>query len=60
VAPGKGRDELVHGLVRTGELLVKGGGEAEVDAYYARGFKFHGPGGGNWDHGCLLTYFGAP
>ena len=59
MAPGKGRDELVHGLVRTGELLVKGGGEVEVDAYYAPGYKFHGPGGGGWDYEGLMTYLRA-
>jgi predicted ester cyclase len=59
MAPGKSRDELVHGLVRIGELLMKGGGEADVEAYYAPGYKFHGPGGGEWDYEGLMTYFRA-
>jgi hypothetical protein len=43
------RDKLVDGLVRIGELLMTGEGEAEVDAYFAPDYKFHGPDVGEWD-----------
>jgi hypothetical protein len=44
------RDELVSGLVRTGEKLSTGGDEAEVDTYFAPGYRFHAPDGGEWDY----------
>jgi predicted ester cyclase len=56
---GSSRDELVRGLVRIGELEMSGEGQTEVDAYFAPGFKFHGPDGGEWDYADLQTYFKA-
>lgn len=52
------RDELVSGLVRIGEMELAGEGQAEIDAYFAPGFKFHGP-GGEWNHADLQSYFAA-
>jgi len=40
------REELVGGLVRIGEKEMTGEVEAEVDAYFAPDFRFHGPDGG--------------
>lgn len=34
------RDELVSGLVRISERLLTGEDEAEVDAYFAPGYRF--------------------
>ena len=53
------REERVSGLVRIGEFLMTGESQAEVDAYYAHGFRFHGPGGGEWDYEGLMAYFEA-
>jgi hypothetical protein len=53
------RDELVRGLIRIGELEVTGEGQAEVDAYFAPDFKFHGQDGREWDHEGLENYFAA-
>ena len=53
------REELVGGLVRIGEKLMTGEDEAEVDAYFAPGCRFHGPGGGEWDYQDLKEYFAA-
>jgi predicted ester cyclase len=53
------RDELVSGLVRIGELEITGEDQAEVDAYFAPDFKFHGPDGRKLDYEGLQTYFGA-
>ncbi len=39
------RDELVQGLIRIGEQGIVGGDDAALDAYFAEGFVFHGPGG---------------
>jgi hypothetical protein len=39
------RDDLVARLVRAGELEVSGDDQAEVDTYFAEGFRFHGPDG---------------
>ena len=44
------RDELVSGLVRIGELEITGEDQATVDAYFAPGFKFHGPDGRELDY----------
>ena len=53
------RDELVSGLVRIGELEITGEDQAEVDAYFAPDFKFHGPDGRELDHQGLQAYFAA-
>ena len=56
---GVGRDELVSRLVRIGEKEMTGEDEAEVDAYFAPDFRFHGPDGREWDYQGLKGYFGA-
>lgn len=56
---GMSRDELVSGLVRIGEKEMTGEDQAEIDAYFAPDFKFHGPGGGEWDYEGLKGYFAA-
>jgi predicted ester cyclase len=53
------RDELVTGLVRIGELEVSGENQAEVDAYFAPGFQFHGPDGRELDFEGLQAYFAS-
>ena len=53
------RDDLVSGLVRIGELEITGEDQAEVDAYFAPDFKFHGPDGRELDHQGLQAYFAA-
>jgi len=53
------RDELVSGLVRVGELELTGEDEAEVDAYFAPGFAFHGPDGAELDYEGLNAYFAS-
>ena len=42
------REERVSALIRVGELELTGEKEAEVDAYFAPGFVFHGPDGASW------------
>jgi predicted ester cyclase len=59
VVGGLSRDELVSGLVRVGELELTGENQAEVDAYFAPGFKFHGPDGRELDYEGLQSYFAA-
>jgi hypothetical protein len=59
VVAGVGRDELVSRLVRIGEKEMIGEDEAEVDAYFAPDFRFHGPDGREWDYQGLKGYFGA-
>jgi predicted ester cyclase len=49
----------VQGLIRIGELEVSGEAEAEVDAYFAPGFKWHGPDGAELDYEGLKGYFAA-
>jgi predicted ester cyclase len=56
---GMSRDELVSGLVRIGELEVSGEDQAEVDAYFAPGFRFHGPDGRELDYAGLQAYFAS-
>jgi predicted ester cyclase len=51
------RAELVRGLVRIGELEISGDDEAAVDAYFAPGFRFHGPDGRELDYEGLQSYF---
>lgn len=53
------RDEVVTGLVRIGELELTGENQAEVDAYFAPDFTFHGPDGREWDYEGLQDYFAA-
>lgn len=43
------RDEVASGLVRIGEKLLAGEDEEEVEAYFAPGYRFQGPYGGEWD-----------
>jgi hypothetical protein len=45
VVAGVGREELVSELVRIGEKELTGEDEAQVDAYFAPDFRFHGPDG---------------
>jgi predicted ester cyclase len=53
------RDDLVRGLVRIGELELTGERQEEVDAYFAPGFRFHGPDGRESDYDGLQAYFAA-
>jgi predicted ester cyclase len=46
-------------LIRIGEKLMTGEDKAEVDAYYAPEYRFHGPEGGEWDYQALKEYFAA-
>jgi predicted ester cyclase len=59
VVGGLSRDELVSGLVRVGELELTSENQAEVDAYFAPDFKFHGPDGRELDYDGLQSYFAA-
>jgi predicted ester cyclase len=56
---GMTRDELVSGLVRIGEMELTGENQAEIDAYFAPDFTFHGPDGGEWNYQGLQGYFAA-
>ena len=56
---GMSRDELVSGLVRIGEMMVTGEDQAEIDAYFAPDFTFHGPDGGESSYEGLQGYFAA-
>ena len=53
------REERVSALIRVGELELTGETEAEVDAYFAPGFVFHGPDGAGLDYEGLKGYFGS-
>jgi predicted ester cyclase len=53
------REERVLGLIRVGELELTGENEAEVDAYFAPGFVFHGPDGAELDYEGLKGYFAS-
>jgi hypothetical protein len=53
------RDELVADLVRIGEKEMTGEDEADVDAYFAPDFRFHGPDGRELDYNRLTEYFTA-
>lgn len=53
------RGEFVAGLIRVGELELTGEDEAEVDAYFAPDFRFHGPDGAELDYEGLKGYFGS-
>jgi predicted ester cyclase len=59
VARNPSRDERVAGLVRVGELELTGEDEAEVDAYFAPDFVFHGPDGAELDYEGLKGFFEA-
>jgi predicted ester cyclase len=56
---GMSRDQLVTGLVRIGELEVSGKNQAEIDAYFAPDFRFHGPDGRELDYEGLQAYFAS-
>ena len=53
------RDQRVSGLIRVGELELTGQAEAEVDAYFAPDFVFHGPDGAELDYEGLKGYFAS-
>jgi predicted ester cyclase len=53
------RDERVERLIRIGELELSGEDEAEVDAYFAPDFAFHGPDGAELDYEGLKGYFAS-
>ena len=59
VARHPGREELVTGLIRVGKQELTGGHEAEVDAYFAPDFAFHGPDGAELDYEGLKGYFAS-
>jgi predicted ester cyclase len=59
VVAGASREVIVSGLVRIGEKEMTGEDEAEVDAYFAPDFRFHGPDGREWDYQGLKGYFAA-
>jgi hypothetical protein len=58
-APHRSRDERVIRLIRVGELEVRGEDQAEVDAYFAPDFAFHGPDGAEMDYERLKGYFAS-
>ena len=58
VARKPSREQLVKGLIRVGEQELTGEDEAEVDAYFAPDFAFHGPDGAELDYEGLKGYFG--
>jgi predicted ester cyclase len=53
------REELLAGLIRAGELEMTGEDEAELDAYFAPGYAFHGPDGAELDYEGLKDYFAS-
>ena len=53
------RDERFSRLMRVGELELTGDNEAEVDAYFAPDFVFHGPDGAELDYKGLKGYFAS-
>ena len=59
MAPHPSRDERVRRLIRVGELEVSGEDEAEVDAYFAPDYVFHGPDGGETAYEGLKGYFAS-
>jgi len=46
-------------LIRVGELEVSGEDQAEVDAYFAPDYAFHGPDGAEMDFEGLKGYFAS-
>jgi predicted ester cyclase len=59
VARQPSREQLVKGLIRVGEQELTGEDEAEVDAYFAPDFVFHGPDGAELDYEGLKGYFAS-
>jgi predicted ester cyclase len=59
VARQPSRQQLVEGLIRVGEQELTGEDEAEVDAYFAADFAFHGPDGAELDYEGLKGYFAS-
>jgi predicted ester cyclase len=53
------REERVADLIRVGEQELTGENEAEVDAYFAPDFAFHGPDGADTDYAGLKAYFAS-
>ena len=53
------REELVESLIRVGEQELTGEHGAEVDAYFAPDFAFHGPDGAETDYEGLKGYFAS-
>jgi predicted ester cyclase len=53
------RAERVEALIRVGEQELTGENEAEVDAYFAPDFAFHGPDGAELDYEGLKAYFAS-
>jgi predicted ester cyclase len=53
------RKERVSALIRVGELELTGENDAEVDAYFASEFVFHGPDGAELDYEGLKAYFAS-
>jgi predicted ester cyclase len=59
VARHPSREERVMGLVRVGDQELTGEDEAEVDAYFAPDFAFHGPDGAEMHYEGLKGYFAS-
>jgi predicted ester cyclase len=53
------REELVESLIRVGEQELTGEHGAEVDAYFAPDFVFHGPDGAETDYEGVKGYFAS-
>ena len=53
------REERVQGLIGADVLEVSGENQAEVDAYFAPDFAFHGPDGAELDYDGLQGYFAS-
>src|SRR5215216_2976957 len=53
------REERVAGVIRVGEQELTGEDEAEVDAYFAPDFTFHGPDRAETDYQGLKGYFAS-
>jgi predicted ester cyclase len=53
------REERVTGLIRVGEQELAGEDEAEVDAYFAPDFAFHGADGAELDYKGLKGFFAS-
>ena len=52
------RDDLARGLIRIGEQAIVREDDAAIDAYFARDFVLHGP-GGDLDLPALKRYWAA-
>jgi predicted ester cyclase len=53
------RDERVQRLIEVGEQELTGEDESGVDAYFAPGFRFHGPDGAESDYAGLKGFFAS-